>query len=134
MFDEYVLKCLSRKFAWGSLDCCCFAADWVREAREVDPMEKYRNNYTDRNSAIRLFSKAGGLEKAIATEMDRLGFARTDDPETGDLGIIIVPVGMRGGLPVMGPVAGLRYATRWLVLNTNGLVGGPFEARAAWRI
>lgn len=132
--EEYLDGVLRRKFKWGSADCCCFAFDWVRARRDVDPMEPWRGKYSDQASAIRQYAKSGGLDAVIAKRMDDLGFVRTDDPETGDVGIIRAPTGMRNGAPVMGPVAAIRCGPRWLAMHLDGLVGYDFEQLAAWKI
>lgn len=39
-----------------------------------------------------LLSRSGGLPVLFAGAMDAAGFARTDDPGTGDVGVVMVPV------------------------------------------
>ncbi len=130
---DYLEKNIGR-FRWGQRDCCCFAFDWVRDRTGLDPMEPWRGTYSDQKSAIRNYARAGGLEDVITKRMDALGFERTDDPDTGDVGVIVAPIGMRAGAPVMGPIAALRYGSRWLALELDGIIGGDFECKVAWRI
>lgn len=97
-------------------------------------MEPWRGTYSDRAGAIRNYARAGGLQEVITKRMDYLGFERTLEPDSGDVGVIMAPIGMRAGQPVMGPVAALRYGPRWLVLDLEGMIGGEFECLVAWRI
>jgi len=130
---EYI-EARNWRFKWGSCDCCCLPFDWVRDRTGLDPMEPWRGTYADQKSAIRNYARAGGLEDVITKRMDALGFARTTEPDSGDVGVIMAPIGHRAGAPVMGPVGALRYGPRWLVLDLNGMIGGEFECRVAWRI
>jgi len=121
-------------FRWGERDCCCFAFDWVRDRTGLDPMQPWRGTYSDQKSAIRNYAKAGGLGDVICKRMDELGFERTSEPDTGDVGVIMAPIGERAGAPVLGPVAAIKYGPRWLALDLHGMIGGEFECTAAWRI
>jgi len=47
-------------FAWGSNDCCIFAADWVLGCTGVDHAAELRG-YSDEKGALRRIRKAGSL-------------------------------------------------------------------------
>ena len=59
-------------FAWGSNDCCLFAADWVRRACGVDIAEQFRGKYFSAIGAHRFVAEAGGVENLI----ERAGASR----------------------------------------------------------
>lgn len=55
-------------FAWGTNDCCMFAADWLLELTGVDHATKYRGKYEDEKGAARIIKKAGGM-RAFASSL-----------------------------------------------------------------
>lgn len=48
-------------FAWGSNDCCLFAADCAQACLGVDLVADLRGRYRDERSALRLLKHLGGL-------------------------------------------------------------------------
>lgn len=131
---EYVDGLMRSQFAWGKRDCCTMIADWIEQRRDVDVMSTFRGRYDDRRSAILLFAPLGGLEDAVAAQMAMHGFRETTTPEDGDVGVVVAPVGLRSGAPVMGPVCSLRYGGRWVVIGMNGISIGDFFMRRAWTV
>jgi len=132
--DEYIESVLARSFEWGHLDCCIFGADWIHGRRGVDPMQGFRGTYHSKAEAIRLYLKHGGFEAFVGGSIDRAGLSRTNDPDSGDVGIVNVPVGMKDDAPIFGPVLAIRIATRWNAFGYEGLLGGDFDTRIAWRV
>lgn len=53
-------------FAWGSNDCCLFAADWIRRATGNDIAQKFRGEYDSALGAQRFVVEGGGVEELIA--------------------------------------------------------------------
>lgn len=62
-WPELLLACVdaahSKPFAWGTHDCCTFAADCVQAMTGIDPMEKFRGRYTSARGAVRAGAEAG---------------------------------------------------------------------------
>ena len=56
-------------FAWGTHDCCSFAADCVLAMTGVDKMAGYRGGYKSAVGASRKLAKAGGMLAAISAEL-----------------------------------------------------------------
>jgi len=52
-------------FAWGSNDCCLFAADWVLAATGRGVAADYRGRYTTALPAMRFVELGGGVEAMI---------------------------------------------------------------------
>jgi hypothetical protein len=53
-------------FAWGSNDCCLFAADWVLQVTGHDIAQKFRGHYNSALGAQRFVAEGGGVENLIA--------------------------------------------------------------------
>jgi len=52
-------------FAWGSNDCCLFAADWVLAATGRDIAADYRGRYSSALPALRFVEAGGGVEAML---------------------------------------------------------------------
>jgi hypothetical protein len=52
-------------FAWGSNDCCLFAADWVLASTGRDIAADYRGRYSTALPALRFVETGGGVEAMI---------------------------------------------------------------------
>lgn len=121
--DALIAARMATPFAWGTHDCCLFAADAVLAQTGEDPAAEFRGTYSDAASALGLLQDLGGLP-AVA--------ARAGDPipplcaRVGDIGL--VEYEGRASLAVCaGPV--------WLVPAEQGLAALPIDcAIAAWRV
>ena len=99
-------------FAWGSNDCCLFAADWVLAATGRDLAAEYRGQYATALGALRFVESAGGVEGLV----QRAGGRRVDAKLARRGDVIARDVGNGTGLGVcIGSVAafvaedGLRF-------------------------
>lgn len=122
-FDALVAQRMRTPFAWGSHDCCLFAADAVLASTGVDHASDLRGTYDDAASALRVLRAAGGLD-AVA--------ARAGEPvpplmaQIGDVGVVATE-GRESLAVCVGSV--------WLAPAAAGLAALPLEsARAAWRV
>ena len=109
-------------FAWGSNDCCLFAADCVQAVTGIDPALGLRQ-YNDAAGAARMLARLGGVRGAgnalLGVSVGAL-FARV-----GDIGE--VQVGQREAL-------GVCNGDGWLAVGEVGLVALPLSnAVRAWR-
>jgi uncharacterized protein DUF6950 len=63
MLNAYIAKSqeryISHGIIWGKFDCCTFAFDWVMECTGIDPMLKFRGNYSSKKQALSLLRKTG---------------------------------------------------------------------------
>jgi hypothetical protein len=53
-----------KPFAWGTHDCCIFAANWILALTGVDIAEDFRGKYTDEASCNALLAKLGYADVA----------------------------------------------------------------------
>lgn len=83
-------------FAWGSNDCCLFAADWVLASTGRDLAFEYRGQYATALGALRFVQSAGGVEGLVA----RAGGRRIDQKLARRGDIIARDVGDGIGLGV----------------------------------
>jgi len=121
------LRAMARAdFAWGICDCALTMADWCRRARGIDPAAPLRGRYRTARGAARTVHRRGGFEAAVCALMDAAGFAPTDAPRPGDVGIV--------AHPEVGPACAIRCALGWAVKGQAGVALGAFPTRAAWRL
>jgi hypothetical protein len=122
-FDTLVRERMSTPFAWGTHDCCLWAADCVLAVSGVDPAADLRGTYSSAIEAVRLVDQLGGME-AIA--------ARGGAPipplcaGVGDVGLVTLD-----DRELLAVCAG----DVWLAPGANGLAARPLaEARLAWGV
>jgi len=114
-----------RPFAWGSHDCCTWAAAAVEACTGVDLAAPWRGTYTDEAGAAALVLELGGLPKVAALAGPQLRAIAL--ATTGDVGLVrwpdgVVSLGVHGG-----------YG--WLCAGDQGLVHLELDAaRAAWGV
>lgn len=131
---DYIATDGARRVKWGVNDCCLFVATWIAMATGVDPAVGWRGGYASKRSAHALLKKAGGLVSAVSCDMD-LTFRRTDDPMTGDVGIIMAPILTRGGGVSETPVAGIRVPRGlWACKSEFGVAAIAAPHVVAWDI
>lgn len=109
-------------FAWGSNDCCLFAADWVLAATGRDIAAEYRGRYSSALPAMRFVEAGGGVEAMV----ERAG-GRIVHPSLAHRGDIIArDVGNGIGLGVcIGSLAAF--------VGKDGLQFVAFNQASCWR-
>lgn len=135
--ETYLEQQLAAAWRWGGdgPDCILAGANWVRERTGIDPAEEIRWRYHDLRSAHRVIKRGGGMEKLIAYQMARHGFALTDDPETGDVGLVDAPTHLSANGRVFSSLVGaICVGPLWCIKTESG--HHLFEMRhvLAWRI
>lgn len=122
-FDALVRDRMNRPFAWGTHDCCMWAADCVLAITGTDPAAAYRGSYSTEAEAMALLDSLGGLE-AIGAMAGPACPALT--ARIGDIGIV-----SGSGAQTLGVCIG----TGWLAPAAAGLAHLPLtSARRAWRV
>ena len=113
-------------FAWGSHDCCLFAADAVLACTGQDPAADLRGAYATEAEAEAMLADAGGLLALLGRIHDQRG-AGAIPPALAQRGdTVLIPVG--NDLAV-GVVLGADVA----VPGPDGLVFLPLaDARRCW--
>ena len=122
--SELVTRAHALPFAWGSHDCCLWAADAVVALTGRDPAIDLRGLYFDEFGAYRALRAVGGLLGAGQRTGRRLTNPRF--ALDGDVAIV-----SDGRLPMLA----VRSADVWLCAATQGLHALPIDAaRIAWGV
>lgn len=121
--DALIASRMAEPFAWGTHDCCLFAADAVLAQTDADPAAGLRGTYSDARGALELLTALGGLSMVAA---------RAGEPvpallaQVGDIGLVA-----HDGRELLGVCAG----PVWLVPAEQGLAALPIDsATSAWRV
>lgn len=85
---DYLRESAGRPFALGRNDCCLFIADWWRAVHGVDPVAEWRGTYRTEEDKRALLDREGGMVALISRIADRAGTVETENPITGDFGLI----------------------------------------------
>jgi hypothetical protein len=121
--DDYLREHERRPFAWGSHDCCTFAACCVEALTGENPMRRYR--YRTERGALRALARDGGLERAVAVALA----GREIPPLTAQRGDVVLFTYQ--GQPVVGVCVGTHIASP----GPAGLSRTPISAATrAWRV
>lgn len=110
-------------FAWGTLDCCLFAADCAVAVCGTDPAEDYRGKYSTEIGAKRaLVKRHGSLEAAWDACFERVPSAAA---QRGDICMHEAPDGM---------AVAVRWAGAWWGMTESGVSRVHAEPLIVWRI
>ncbi len=121
------LRAMARaSFDWGSCDCSLVMADWCRARRGVDPAASLRGRYSTAAGAMKHVFRLGGFETMGRSLMAGSGFAVTDTPRVGDVGLV--------AHPIVGPVFAIRCALGWAVKSPEGVAVGDYPTIVAWSV
>lgn len=106
---EYITSRLSMPFAWGSLDCVLFTAEWVRISTGVDHLADLPKWSTARE-AMRVVQSLGGLEVALDERFTRIHPNMAKD---GDIALYKGCMCIFSGPKIVGPnINGLEFVKR----------------------
>lgn len=128
---------LPHRWAWGGIgghDCTTFCADWVFRRTGRNPGAGLIETYASADGAQEIIAAAGGIEQLVGDRLSACCFERTDDPQTGDIGIIAVPTGFEADRLAVKEIPAIRFGPIWLAMSARGPVGKSAEHVAAWRI
>ncbi len=124
LLADFIASRATIPFAWGSQDCCLFAADAVAVITGVELAARWRDQYADARSAARLLKEGGGV---AAIAQDALGGAIA--PLTARRGDVLA---LDAG---NGPSLGVCVGSMVAVPGFAGLVYFPLTAATtAWRV
>jgi len=124
LLAQFIEARRAQPFAWGSNDCCIFAADWVEICTGEDYAKTWRGRYTSAIGAVRFLDQAGGLEALV----DALGLNRVA-PQLAGRGDIIAQEAGRG--VTLGICLGVTTA---FVAKTGLVFGQITNVETAWKI
>jgi hypothetical protein len=117
-----------QRWAWGETDCIMFLAGWLMAARGIDPAAPYRGAYATAAECYALAEREGGLRRLVGSALARAGLERVREPLTGDIALVRVPMAR------LGLIGAIKVEGGWAMRTLRGLVVGPAEAAAVWRV
>lgn len=119
-------------FAWGSHDCCLWAADAVRAQVGVDPAAALRGRYASALQAARVIAAAGGSLEDIARAA--LG-PPLRNPMLACAGDVGLTMGRVADDPADRATLAVCLGEWWAVPAAHGLALQPLNAATmAWRV
>jgi hypothetical protein len=131
--EDYLTVAIHRPWAWGAVDCCFWAGDWIMAATGRDPLAPYRGTYDSALGAARLIKGRGGLVEMVGAEMQNLGFEPTVDCSDGDIAAIAYPAGDERHRAADVSVV-IRRGPWWLARALNGCIGLEATPLQCWKI
>jgi hypothetical protein len=137
LLHNYLLRRQNETFAWGSMDCCLFACDAVRELTETDLAVDFRGKYDSLLTAVKAMKRFTSSDEEkhlveLVAEKIALQHEIEEVPllmaQRGDVILLDSPLGK--GLGILG----LR-GTHVHCAGPDGVVDVPLqECVRAWRI
>lgn len=124
---ELVAARVAMPFAWGTHDCCTFAADVALAITGADPFAQHRGRYATEAGADGVVGPAG-LTQFVEGLMRDFGCDEIPvaTAQRGDWALVIV-----GNMPLVGVVLGGQVAAP----GARGLAFLPFRrAERAWGV
>jgi hypothetical protein len=129
LLTEAINAAQSQPFAWGSNDCCLFAAGCAQAITGVDAAATLRGTYSTEAEAEAIIAAAGGFEKLVTAHASSVGWRRSDPYQAGrgDLVSYAEP----GSNPALGVCCGSQCA----FLTAQGIRFVPLvKCSTAWRV
>lgn len=126
LLSLYVDSRRNQPFAWGTNDCCMFAADWVLIATGHDIASAFRGSYSGAIRATRIIAEAGGIDKLLEQHAPALKRIPRVLAGRGDL---VLREGQHG------PTLGLVLGAIDCFVGEDGLAFPPLDETAiCWRL
>lgn len=128
---------LPHRFRWGGMggdDCMTFPATWAMESIGVDPAERWRGTYRTREDAEKIKDKLGGAVGALGGAFMAIGAVPTDNPQDGDVGVVVMLSGETIADSKMTRVGAVRFGPLWAAISPAGVIAKKAECVAAWRL
>ena len=132
--DDYLEEAFGQPWAWGKMDCCMFAGDWVAQATSSDPMSEYRGIYQSALQARRLIMQRGGLIAMTDRQMQKCGFERVGYAVHGDIAAVRMPAHGNSVDGVAGISLMILAGVWWAGRSIDGMVFQKADPVAAWRV
>ncbi|BCH32644.1 hypothetical protein MesoLjLc_45740 [Mesorhizobium sp. L-8-10] len=106
--------------------CCRMADKWVTRVTGFSALARFGRDFRTDEDVRAWLAEPGGLAVAVNRVMRAGGFAKTRDPQAGDVGLIV-----HAGRLCMAIHAG----SVWVSRDDSGMIGAPLGAGwKAWRV
>jgi hypothetical protein len=126
--NAYLAEAGKRRWAWGETDCVMFLAGWLIAARGIDPAAPYRGAYRTAAECYALAEREGGLLRLLGRALARAGLEPVSEAMPGDIALVRAPAAS------LGLIGAIKVEGGWAMRTLRGLVVGPAEAAAVWRV
>lgn len=125
--DEFIAAERERPFAWGETDCASTFDRWLKNVRGYSPIERFLGGYRNEAEAEAIIGRHQNFLFAMLNVADQDGGVETDDPQPGDVGIIV-----HGK---MRACAAIRTESGWFSRDEDGVIEAPADTRVikAWK-
>jgi len=126
-----------RRFDWVECNCFTFCADWVLEVTGRDPAAQWRGRFSSKADAVRLLRLAGGTRALAERAMASAGAPLTDNPQAGDVVLVLAPIGTGAGNKIIRrPTGAICVDAEKVALMTGdlGLLIAPLPIVKAWSV
>ncbi|MBA3576177.1 MAG: hypothetical protein H0W39_00975 [Sphingomonas sp.] len=124
--DEYIAAEAEKPFAWGKTDCGITADRWMAVVLGRSPMQMFGRVHKDEAEAREVLASPGGLAIALNRVMRAGGLSKTDEPVTGDVGLIFHKQKL---------CVAIHAGKFWFSRDADGLIGAPLTAVwKAWKV
>ena len=112
--------------------CCVMADRWVQHVHGFSPLARYGREIRTEEDVRAWLDEPGGIAVGVNRVMRANGFAKTKEPISGDVGLILHGQVVDGRQPVSLAVHGCNG---WYSRNSGGLFMAPLGAVwKAWSI
>lgn len=96
-------------FQWGTLDCCMFTGECIKEVTGIDIVGEYRGRYKTEIGAKRVLAKYGSIEEHLDKHFKRIDYKLA---KRGDVVLFESD---------LGNAVGVRWSGGVLCIGHNGL-------------
>lgn len=127
LLDTFLARERAEPFGWARKNCGLWVADWIALVTGIDPAWPCRLEGATTADEWRAYvDRHGGFAAMVATLMSEAGFAPTEAPRRGDVGVIRGPNGEA--------LAAIRGNRVWIARTARGLHFENLPTLAAWQI
>lgn len=125
--EAFIAAERERPFVWGETDCASTFDRWLKNVRGYSPVERFIGGYRTQQEAQEIIRRDQNFLFAMLRVAELDGGVETDDPQPGDVGIIVYGK--------MRACAAIRTATGWFSREEDGIIEAPADVRVikAWK-
>lgn len=128
--DEFLaLEAVTPPYAGA---CCVMVDKWLEAQCGFSPLERYGRLVKTKEDVDAWLNEPGGIAVGVNRVMRRGGFAKTTEPQIGDVGLVFTVPATDGRIPLSMAILG---ANGWHSRNSRGLFMVPLANMwKAWHV